>query len=73
MLDVSLRIYLLIVGCKMDSVLRQMKKQEERQKLHLEKTSKKRRFVLNRYIYEATVAYIFRYLWGDKLYDLEEE
>ena len=29
--------------------------------------------ILHRHIYDMVVAYMFRYLWGDKMYDLEDE
>ena len=31
------------------------------------------RFFLRRHVYDMVVAYMFRYLWGDKMYDLEDE
>lgn len=32
-----------------------------------------KRFFLHRQVYDMVAAYMFRYMWGDKMYDLEDE
>jgi len=33
----------------------------------------KKRYFIHRHVYDMVVAYMFRYLWGFKMYDLEDE